>query len=96
MEFRHTDLPEPVAPAMSRWGMLARSAATASPETPEPSAIGSAALSCSWRNDGASITARSVTMVALVFGTSMPTIGLPGTGASMRSAGAASASARSF
>ncbi len=42
------------------------------------------------------MTLRSVTSDFDVFGTSMPTTGLPGTGASMRIAGAASASARSL
>ena len=42
------------------------------------------------------MTLRIVTSDVVVFGTSMPRIGLPGTGASMRIEGAASASARSF
>ena len=43
-----------------------------------------------------SITLRMVTSEVLVFGTSMPMIGRPGTGASMRIVGAARASVRSF
>ena len=41
--FTHTDLPEPVAPAMSRCGIFARSAMTGFPSRSLPSAIGSAA-----------------------------------------------------
>ena len=36
--FRPTDLPVPVAPAISRWGMVARSATTGSPWMVLPSA----------------------------------------------------------
>gem|GEM_PF-3034794 len=38
MELMHTDLPLPVAPAMSRWGILLRSHNTGSPEMPLPKA----------------------------------------------------------
>ena len=41
--FTHTDFPEPVAPAMSRCGIFARSAMTGFPSRSLPSAIGSAA-----------------------------------------------------
>ena len=36
-----TDFPEPVAPAIKRWGIRARSATTGCPETSRPSAIAS-------------------------------------------------------
>ena len=39
--FMQTLLPLPVAPAIKRWGILARSATTGLPETPSPSAIAS-------------------------------------------------------
>ena len=40
IELRQTDLPDPVAPAMSRWGMSARSVTASAPATPVPSATG--------------------------------------------------------
>jgi hypothetical protein len=40
MELMHTDLPEPVAPAMSRWGIFVRSDTSGLPETSLPRAIG--------------------------------------------------------
>ena len=43
MVFTQTDLPEPVAPAMSRCGIFARSAMTGFPSRSLPSAMGSAA-----------------------------------------------------
>ena len=43
-----------------------------------------------------SMTLRMATSEVVVLGTSMPTTGLPGTGASMRMVGAAKASARSL
>ena len=39
MEFRQTDLPEPVAPAMSRWGISIKSAMTGSPAISLPRAM---------------------------------------------------------
>ena len=95
IELRHTDLPEPVAPAMSRCGMSARSVTASAPATPEPSAIGRWCFWTAFSKSGDSSMLRSDTTEVCPFGTSMPTMDLPGTGASMRSAGAASASARS-
>jgi len=65
-----TDLPEPVVPATSRWGILARSAMTGSPPIVLPSAIGSFSLAVmkSWL---ASISRKS-TFSRLAFGSSMP------------------------
>ena len=94
--FRQTDLPEPVAPAMSRCGISARSVTAEASETPEPSAIGSCCCAAASVKTGASRTLRNVTIEVVEFGTSMPITDLPGTGASMRIAGAASASARSL
>ncbi len=44
MELMQTDLPEPVAPAMSKCGILVRSDTSGLPETSLPSAIGNSAL----------------------------------------------------
>ena len=43
MVLRPTDLPEPVVPATSKWGILARSAITGSPPMVLPSATDSGA-----------------------------------------------------
>ena len=94
MAFRQTLLPEPVAPANSRWGMEARLATTASPDTPRPRAMRSEA--CILRNVSDSRTPRSPTTALVSLGTSIPTRARPGTGASMRICAAASARARSL
>ena len=96
IELMQTLLPLPVAPAMRRCGIFARSAATGSPETPLPSAIASFEREFALLKAVLSITLRMATSEVVVFGTSMPTTGFPGTGASMRIVGAASARARSF
>ncbi len=44
IEFMQTLLPQPVAPAMSRWGIFARSATIGTPETPLPRASASFAF----------------------------------------------------
>ena len=95
MALRQTDLPDPVAPAMSRCGMSARSVTISAPATPEPRAIGRLRRPSASRYAADSSIPRSETTEVRAFGTSSPTTDLPGTGASMRSAGAASASARS-
>ena len=96
MALRHTLLPLPVAPAMRRWGIFARSATTGTPETPLPREIASFDFALmSWYSE-LSMTFRRVTTVAVSFGTSMPTMARPGTGASMRRLGAARARARSL
>ncbi len=91
----HTLFPEPVAPAMSRWGSLARSQATAWPDTSRPRASASGASARAW-NCSDSMTPRRPTTTDSALGTSSPTTALPGTGASMRMGEAASASARSL
>ena len=88
----HTLLPEPVAPATSKCGMRVRSPTTGLPATSMPMPIGSRAR----ENCGAAIRSPSLTVATDVLGTSMPTIGRPGTGASTRSVGAPSRNARSF
>ena len=82
MALTHTLLPEPVVPAMSRCGMVARSPATACPDTSCPSAMRSGDL-IFW-NDSLSSTSRRATVAISPLGTSMPTMVRPGTGASMR------------
>src|SRR5207247_343898 len=86
-----TLLPEPVAPAMSRWGILARSTAWARPATSRPSA--NVSLEPVLKSSDSRIP-RRVTTLKSWFGISMPTALLPGIGASMRSVGGAGAAAR--
>jgi len=93
MALTHTDLPEPVVPAMSRCGMAVRSAATGVPSTPRPRARRS--LDSMRVNSGASMMSSRLTRATSSLGTSMPTILLPGTGASIRMDLAARARARS-
>ena len=90
----HTDLPEPVAPAINRCGIRVRSATTGSPDTSRPKATASGEPTLAKSLDSRML--RRLTIVLAALGTSMPTYGRPGTGASMRSEGAASASARSL
>ena len=87
MLFTHTDLPLPVLPAMSRWGILHRSATCATPAMSLPSAMprGEVMRKKLWLSN----TLRIYTGVFLWLGTSMPTAGLPGMGASMRTSATA-------
>ena len=88
-----TLLPEPVAPAISRCGIFARSTALAAPATSRPRAnvsFDSAAV-----NSTSSRIRRRATMLKSLFGISIPTALLPGIGASIRSERAARAIARS-
>ena len=82
MALMQTDFPEPVAPAMSRCGILARSETSGRPETSLPSAIGSSALAPA--QSSLSKISRRPTGVGCRFGTSTPTAALPGMGARMR------------
>ena len=93
MEFTHTDLPAPVAPAMSMCGMARKSAATACPETSCPRPRRRPPFSLLKASD--SIMSRRETTDGSSLGTSMPTKPLPGIGAWMRMLRAESASARS-
>ena len=81
IEFTHTDLPEPVVPAISRWGISAISAITMPPEISLPSTAASllffSAISL------LSISCLNGTVSLILFGTSMPTAGLFGIGASI-------------
>ncbi len=87
-----TLLPEPVAPAISRCGILARSAARACPATSRPRA--KVSLEAARRSTSSRIRRRA-TMLKSLFGISIPTTLLPGIGASMRIVRAARAIARS-
>ncbi len=89
----HTLLPEPVAPATSRWGILARSTAYALPDTSRPRAKVSGLVESSiWLS---STRGLKPTTSLTELGISMPTTSLPGMGASMRMERAARAMARS-
>ena len=87
MELIQTDFPEPVAPAISICGILARFAIVTFPEISRPSATDSLLLEFS--NSGESIISRIVTISTCLFGTSMPTAALLGIGASIRTPAAA-------
>ena len=80
--FMQTDLPEPVAPAISRCGALARSRITGLPATSLPSTIGMPDLVLCQAS--VSIRERMKTASERLFGTSMPTTLRPGIGASTR------------
>ncbi len=82
MELMHTDLPEPVAPAIRRWGIFARSEMSGLPDTSLPSAMGISALAETQSSD--SRISRMPTGVGVRLGISMPTAALPGIGARMR------------
>ena len=82
MALMQTDLPEPVAPAMSRWGILARSETSGLPLTSLPRAMGRSALALAQSSD--SMISRRPTSIRFWLGTSTPTAALPGMGAMMR------------
>src|SRR5690606_11037558 len=90
---RPTDFPWPVAPAMSRWGILARSTTKVSLLIVLPKAMGSS-ISAFW-NLLEAMTDRMDTTVAFLLGTSIPTVPLPGMGAMILMPNAASESAMS-
>ena len=71
-----TDLPLPVEPAMSRWGIAARSATTELPVVSLPRASGSRALleTNSWLTR----ISRRYTVAVSGFGTSTATVPRPG------------------
>ena len=79
--FRPTDLPEPVVPATSRWGILARSAVTGSPRTSTPRQSGSAALNSLHARLSAKLAKSTVSGVSA--GISSHTELLPGTGSTL-------------
>ena len=93
IEFKQTLFPVPVRPAMSKCGRLAKSTDNGLPETSFP------------RNNGififrtcaapSSITSRMRTTWRFSLGTSIPTVFLPGIGATIRTLGTRKAIARS-
>ncbi len=93
IEFIATDLPEPVVPATSTCGALARSITYGIPSMSLPSAIVSLLLA-RWNTSCSTISLRN-TVSRSRFGTSMPTTPLPGMGATMRTRIASIAIARS-
>ena len=80
--FKPTDLPWPVAPAISRWGILARSTTNTSLEMVLPRATGRS-LSL-FINFSVPNTERAATNSLFLFGTSIPIVPLPGIGAMIR------------
>ena len=82
IELMHTDLPEPVCPAISTWGIFAMSATMYLPELslPRPTAIFEGCRRASAHSN----TSRRRTISTLSLGISTPTAALPGIGASMR------------
>jgi hypothetical protein len=94
MALMHTLFPDPVAPAISKCGIAVRSTATAEPDTSRPRGMRRSPFCLRYVSD--SNTPRKETSETWLLGTSMPTMGRPGTGASMRMGAAAKASARSL
>ena len=82
MEFTKLDLPDPVDPATSRWGILARLASTKPPPTslPTPMVIGCVLFVAAPERS----TSPSVTISRSLLGISMPIALLPGMGERMR------------
>ena len=78
----HTDLPEPVAPAISRCGIFARLHRIGAPAMSLPSATVNGPFALCITSDCS--TSLSVTVVRVLLGTSTPTSALPGIGASIR------------
>ena len=76
MPLMPTDLPAPVEPAMSRWGIAARSAMYGSPWIVLPSAIVSFEVDRRYASDSSSSRSEICSRVAL--GIWMPTVDLPG------------------
>ena len=83
----HTDLPEPVAPAMSICGIFAISVTIVFPPISFPTA--NVTLDFALINSGLSKSSRKVTVFLFAFGTSIPTAAFPGIGASIRMSDAA-------
>ncbi len=81
MELMQTDLPEPVAPAINRWGILPRSHRITSPPTSRPRAATSGLFSF-WNSSDSKRLLRSTERIFLL-GISMPIAAFPGIGASI-------------
>ena len=83
----HSDLPEPVAPAIRRCGILAISVAMTCPLISLPTA--NATLDLRFLKLSDSISSRNATIEFSLLGTSIPMAALPGIGASIRISAAA-------
>ena len=83
----HTDLPEPVEPAISRWGIFAKSVRVTCPAISRPRVTVS--LLFAKRKLLDSTSSRIFTTLTTLLGTSMPTAAFPGIGASIRTPDAA-------
>ena len=75
IEFIHTDLPEPVAPAISIWGILERSVTTFLPVMSLPKQKDR--LDLAFSNTELSIISRSFTTDTFSLGISMPIAAFP-------------------
>ena len=82
-----TDFPDPVAPAMRRWGILAISVTTGFPAISFPAAKES--FDFAFLNSSDCRRSRSITALFSLFGTSIPTAAFPGIGASILTSAAA-------
>ena len=83
----HTDLPEPVAPAIRRCGILAISATLTFPAISFPTA--NAIFDRALLNSSDSTSSLNDTATLCLFGTSIPTAAFPGIGASILMSAAA-------
>src|SRR3989338_1001892 len=94
MELISTLLPEPVEPAIKRWGIFSKSTTQGRPETSLPRQMDK--LEARFLNSAAESKSFSLTRAVALFGTSMPTKDRPGIGASMRKGWAAKAKDKSL
>ena len=93
IEFKQTDFPDPVVPAISKWGISARSSVAISPVVFLPMARFN--LESDVANFSELITDLKYTVAGLRFGISIPTEDLPGMGAITRTRLASMTLARS-
>ena len=89
IELMKLDLPEPVAPATSRWGIFARLATTKPPSTSLPSPTTSGWWSERAVLDRSTSPRETISLSAL--GISMPIADLPGIGLRIRTSAEATA-----
>ena len=79
IELIHTDLPEPVAPAIIPWGIFLRSSVTGFPVKPSPRTASNGDVE--FINSSVPITSEMRTGLVFRFGISIPIELLPGIGA---------------
>src|SRR5690606_18427504 len=94
MALTPTDLPEPVVPATSRWGILARSVMTGLPPMSWPRARVTGDLASSYWDDDSTSEKRTIWRFSL--GISIPTVVLPGITSTTRTLVTARERARSL